>query len=249
MSQNFKSVFRFTLTAILALAAILIINTVLKRQRRFPWEDVHQKEDNWLIDKERSMLRAERLAKSLTIPTISWEPGRQELHELLKFHSFLKESKYNLTFLFKTSLTPSVECRIIGIVLIKLWTGFPLIHSSPSIERTVINEYSLLYKVTGTLPNVSLPYMLAAHMDVVPVDGNWVHEPFGGQIIDNIIYGRGAIDDKNSVMVRNLILDYRHRTGHCPFCFRVSWKLLNSYWNTTMNSREHFILRWDMMKR
>ena len=75
-------------------------------------------------------------------------------------------------FFPRISLTPSVsvKCRIIDIVLIKLGTGFPLIHSSLSIEVTVINECNLLYKVTGTLFNVSFPYMLAAHMNAVPVD-------------------------------------------------------------------------------
>lgn len=85
-----------------------------------------------------------------------------------------------------------------------LFLGFPLIHSSPFITLTVINEYSLLYKIEGKQPNITLPYMLAAHLDVVPVSDKWVHQPFGGEIIDNIIYGRGAFDDKNSVMVNLL---------------------------------------------
>ena len=46
-----------------------------------------------------------------------------------------------------------------------------------------------------------LPYMLAAHLDVVPVDGNWTAEPFEGGIIDGVVYGRGALDDKSSIMV------------------------------------------------
>ena len=51
--------------------------------------------------------------------------------------------------------------------------------------------------------------MLAAHMDVVPIDGKWVQEPFGGKIIGNIIYGRGAIDNKNAVMVNPHVTDLR----------------------------------------
>jgi acetylornithine deacetylase/succinyl-diaminopimelate desuccinylase-like protein len=45
--------------------------------------------------------------------------------------------------------------------------------------------------------------MLAAHLDVVPdANGTWkVAEPFEGRIIDGVIYGRGALDDKSSVMV------------------------------------------------
>jgi succinyl-diaminopimelate desuccinylase len=35
-----------------------------------------------------------------------------------------------------------------------------------------------------------------AHADVVPVSGKWDYEPFGGQIDNNIMYGRGTSDDK-----------------------------------------------------
>lgn len=41
------------------------------------------------------------------------------------------------------------------------------------------------------------PVLLMAHMDVVPVErGKWTTNPFGGEILDGYIYGRGAIDDK-----------------------------------------------------
>ena len=76
---------------------------------------------------------------------------------------------------------------------------------------TVINGYSLLYKVRGSNnddkgDNVLPAYMLAAHLDVVPVaNGTWkVAQPFEGRILDGVIYGRGALDDKSSVMVSDL---------------------------------------------
>lgn len=34
------------------------------------------------------------------------------------------------------------------------------------------------------------------HVDVVPAGNDWKHEPFGGQVEDGEIWGRGAIDDK-----------------------------------------------------
>ena len=79
--------------------------------------------------------------------------------------------------------------------------GFPLIHSSPSVEYTIINQYSLLYKIRGPESSSVEPFMLAAHLDVVPVNGTWTAEPFDGKIIDRVMYGRGALDDKSSVMV------------------------------------------------
>jgi acetylornithine deacetylase len=51
--------------------------------------------------------------------------------------------------------------------------------------------------------------VLNAHIDTVPVDdpASWTHDPFGGEIVDGRLYGRGAWDDKagivESVLVAN----------------------------------------------
>lgn len=37
------------------------------------------------------------------------------------------------------------------------------------------------------------------HLDIVPAGNGWSVDPFSGTIIDNIIYGRGAIDNKGAV--------------------------------------------------
>ncbi len=41
----------------------------------------------------------------------------------------------------------------------------------------------------------------SGHIDVVPIGerSNWICDPFGGEIIDNILYGRGIIDMKGAV--------------------------------------------------
>ena len=41
---------------------------------------------------------------------------------------------------------------------------------------------------------------ILGHLDVVPVDNNWTYPPFCGKIFNNVIYGRGAIDDKGPVI-------------------------------------------------
>ncbi len=38
--------------------------------------------------------------------------------------------------------------------------------------------------------------LLDSHMDVVPVMGEWLRDPFGGEIADGRLYGRGATDMK-----------------------------------------------------
>jgi len=38
-----------------------------------------------------------------------------------------------------------------------------------------------------------------AHMDVVPADGQWTKDPFGGEIVEGKLYGRGTGDMKGSI--------------------------------------------------
>ena len=75
--------------------------------------------------------------------------------------------------------------------------AFPLI--SEKLARTVINHHSLLYKWSGS-DNHLKPVLFNAHMDVVPVDEatrpEWKAEPFGGEIRDGFVWGRGALDMK-----------------------------------------------------
>lgn len=47
-------------------------------------------------------------------------------------------------------------------------------------------EYGLGDEIVGIL----------VHVDLVPEGSGWSHEPYGGEIVDGKIYGRGTIDDK-----------------------------------------------------
>ncbi|PSN35428.1 hypothetical protein C0J52_13191 [Blattella germanica] len=98
-----------------------------------------------------------------------------------------------------------------------LIADFPLIHSATFIKRDVINTYSLLYAVEGTTKG-KLPYLLASHLDVVPVDpSTWDVPPFGGKIVNRTyIYGRGAIDDKSGVLGIMEAVEYMIQKGQRP---------------------------------
>lgn len=37
---------------------------------------------------------------------------------------------------------------------------------------------------------------IIGHLDVVPVGEGWEHDPFSGEIVDGVMYGRGVTDDK-----------------------------------------------------
>lgn len=53
---------------------------------------------------------------------------------------------------------------------------------------------SISFTVEGTDPDAE-PLTLLGHTDVVPVDEDkWTTDPFGGEIIDGRVYGRGATD-------------------------------------------------------
>jgi len=50
----------------------------------------------------------------------------------------------------------------------------------------------------GKIGNGPLKIMFDAHIDTVKVTEteNWTHSPFGGEIVDGKLYGRGAVDEK-----------------------------------------------------
>ena len=82
-----------------------------------------------------------------------------------------------------------------------LTESFPALHKR--VARATVNQHSLLYTWQGTRAELK-PILLLAHMDVVSADAKaalrWRHPPFSGQIADGFIWGRGAMDDKASVM-------------------------------------------------
>lgn len=82
-----------------------------------------------------------------------------------------------------------------------LQTAYPLVHEHS--DRTIINDFSLVYKLRGSNPALE-PVLFMGHMDVVPVEDitldEWTHPAFGGIIEDEIIWGRGTVDNKIGVV-------------------------------------------------
>ncbi|MEL6913321.1 MAG: M20/M25/M40 family metallo-hydrolase [Pseudomonadota bacterium] len=113
---------------------------------------------------------AARLAEALAIPTISY-PDRA-LFDYPEFDRFLD-------WMVET---------------------YPGVHAT--MERELINR-SPLYRWPGTDPTRA-PVLFIGHYDVVPVPDatldNWEVSPFAGVIRDGYVWGRGALDDKGSVI-------------------------------------------------
>ncbi len=113
----------------------------------------------------------EHMSRAITIPTVSNEdPSKIDSAAFFRFHEFIRNT-------------------------------YPMVDSL--LGLTYINTFSMVYEWRGTDPSLK-PIILMGHMDVVPVAEDnideWDHPPFGGEIRDGMIYGRGAIDDKVSVI-------------------------------------------------
>ncbi|GGK18437.1 succinyl-diaminopimelate desuccinylase [Salinarimonas ramus] len=72
-----------------------------------------------------------------------------------------------------------------------------------AVERPVFSapgtpDVENLYARIGTQAPV---LVLAGHTDVVPPgdEGRWTHPPFSGEIVDGVLYGRGAVDMKGGI--------------------------------------------------
>jgi len=114
---------------------------------------------------------AERLAGAVRIPTISHEdPAAFDAGAFQTLHAYLS-------------------------------TAFPRVHAQ--LRRETVGTHSLLYTWQGTDSSLK-PMLLMGHLDVVPVEpgteGQWQERPFSGRIADGFVWGRGAIDNKLSVL-------------------------------------------------
>lgn len=132
-------------------------------------------------------LAAKHLAEAITHKTISYQiPWEVRGDEFLKFHEFLA-------------------------------TTYPRAHAT--LQRETVANNALLYTWKGSDPDRA-PIILLAHMDVVPVDksseNKWTHPPFAGEIADGFVWGRGAIDDKSSVIAIFESIEALIAAGHAP---------------------------------
>jgi len=86
---------------------------------------------------------------------------------------------------------------------------------SAGVETTVLEmdpqRPNLVARIRGD--SSKGPLLLLTHLDVVPAAGTWSHEPFGGEIVDGFVWGRGSVDMKHIVAasLTTLLLAVRMR--------------------------------------
>jgi carboxypeptidase PM20D1 len=78
---------------------------------------------------------------------------------------------------------------------------YPRLHSA--LTRELIADRTLVYTWQGSDPTLD-PLLLLAHQDVVPIDPGteetWEQPPFSGNIVENYIWGRGSLDNKQNLI-------------------------------------------------
>lgn len=114
---------------------------------------------------------AARLAGALRIPTVSTEdPAERSSAAFTALHAYLTST-------------------------------FPRVHAA--LPREAVGRDALLYTWAGSEPGLR-PIVLMGHLDVVPVEPGteaaWEQPPFAGAVAGGFVWGRGALDDKVTVL-------------------------------------------------
>jgi carboxypeptidase PM20D1 len=129
---------------------------------------------------------AERLSQSIQFQTISFQSP--ELKDQSQFSAFID------------------------------WvhTSYPRVHQS--LDYIQLND-TMLYRWLGSDASLQ-PILVTGHYDVVPVipgsESQWQQPPFSGAIVDGLIWGRGALDDKSGVLGILEAVTYLLDAGHQP---------------------------------
>ena len=109
----------------------------------------------------------------------------------------------------------------------------------PVVLESEPGRTTLVAHLDGAEPARTDALLVHGHLDVVPADAaDWTHDPFSGEIADDCIWGRGAIDMKDmDAMILSVVRD-RLRTGRPParplvLCFLADEEaggVLGSHW-------------------
>ena len=129
----------------------------------------------------------EHLAEAISYPTISW--GGAQPRDDEAFDGFAE---------FLTRAYPNAN-RV--------------------MERRVVNGHSLVYRWKGADSSKG-PIGFLAHIDVVPVEpgteDRWTHPPFEGVVADGKVWGRGALDDKGTLISIMEAAEHLAASGFTP---------------------------------
>ena len=156
---------------LLALALVVVGLVVVTLERTVTFHSRQPQVTPVVVEPLDTAALAEHLAGALKFKTISFQDSTQfDAREFAGLQAYLR-------------------------------TTFPKLHVA--LKLTKVNGYGLLYEWTGSDPGLA-PVVLLAHQDVVPVEpgteARWTEPPFAGRIAGGYVWGRGALDDKGSLV-------------------------------------------------
>src|SRR3954469_18595410 len=85
------------------------------------------------------------------------------------------------------------------------------VHHAPA-ELAPLGEGHPRPNLVARLPGDGPLVHLNGHYDVVPVGNDWTRDPFGGELADGWIYGRGAADMKSGLAAQVIAVEALRRT-------------------------------------
>src|SRR5437762_9442025 len=170
-----------------ALLVVVVILAVIVLERTFTFRSRQPQAAPVAVEPLDTAALAQRLAGALRFKTISYQDSSQfDAREFDGFQRYLR-------------------------------TTFPKLHAALKLEK--VNGYGLLYEWPGSDPSVP-PIVLLAHQDVVPVEPGtetrWTEPPFEGRIAGGYVWGRGALDDKGSLVGLCEAVEHLHGAGAKP---------------------------------
>ena len=112
---------------------------------------------------------------------VDGDRAQQNLSTLIKFET-VSNADYDKT-----------DKAVFAAYRAKLKELYPNVTAASEYKE--LGNTAMLFKIKGK--SSENPSVLMSHYDVVPVEEDrWQHPPFCGEIIDGVLWGRGAIDTK-----------------------------------------------------
>ncbi|XP_059490721.1 N-fatty-acyl-amino acid synthase/hydrolase PM20D1-like [Neocloeon triangulifer] len=181
----FKLMLKIPLAISLLLAVVVIFRAINASTPASTLEILNNAVTDGVEDGKK-MERAHRLAGALRLSTISYEPGKQEVEELLKLHKYLEKE------------FPAVHnCSFVKKEVINLYS---LLYTV-----TGTNPNKMPYMLASHLDVVPAD---PENWQVDPFSGQIIN--------DTYIYGRGTIDDKGGVLGILEALEFLIKKGERP---------------------------------
>jgi acetylornithine deacetylase/succinyl-diaminopimelate desuccinylase-like protein len=137
------------------------------------------------------------------------------MNEPIQWSAEVEETVQNLSRLIQAETVNPPGNELPAILLVKEYlerAGFP--REMFTILESAPNRVNLVARLRGD--GSQRPLMLSGHVDVVPVEReHWTRDPFGGEVVDGVVWGRGAMDMKGflAMYLQIFLLLFRQKTA------------------------------------